>query len=494
VPSASRTPDVAGAAAGSADRDAALSVLLDPSLAKIVDLVAWRDGDVLHVANSDGAASYRSDPDRLGTGGQWLLEHGRNPVADQDPFHGVPLADPSPPNERNSYPLAAERLAGVFQDPDRSPDLVVMHTPSHHWPERGGHLGEHGSLDAAQSRAPLLISGAGVFQRGLLDQSARVIDIAPTLAHLCGVPMPAADGEPLLELVAAGSRYVVGLLWDGTNSTDLIDLATAGELPAVARLLEQGCALTGGAIADFPSVTLTNHTSALTGVGPARHGILHNTFWDRRAGRQIVANEASTWHTACDLLRPGVATLFEVLGGPTACVNEPVDRGAAYSTFGLVRDSGASNGAAGLRDALPDPHADRHASQHWVRQDPDYAWSTSVDAFGLDQVLQLWSDESDPPRLTWWNTTLTDTGHHGGGPYSPEARASLRDADRRLGVFLDEVARRGVLAETTFLLTADHGSEAASPTCRGDWDEALREAGVHFRDESYGFLYLGVDP
>ena len=92
----------------------------------------------------------------------------------------------------------------------------------------------------------------------------------------------------------------------------------------------------------------------------------------------------------------------------------------------------------------------------------------------------------------WWNTTLTDTGHHGGGPYSSEARASLRDADRRLGVFLDEIERRGVLAETTFLLTADHGSEAASPTCRGDWDEALREAGVHFRDESYGFLYLGV--
>ena len=140
--------------------------------------------------------------------------------------------------------------------------------------------------------------------------------------------MPDVDGEPLLELVAAGSRYVVGLLWDGANSNDLIDLATAGELPAVARLLDQGCALTGGAIAEFPSVTLVNHTSALTGVGPARHGILHNTFWDRQASRQVVANDASTWHKACDLLRPACATVFEVLGGPTACVNEPVDRGA----------------------------------------------------------------------------------------------------------------------------------------------------------------------
>ena len=166
MPSASRTPDVAGAAVGSADRDAALTVLLDPALATIVDLVAWRDGDVLFVANADGAASYQSAPGQFGSGGDWVVERGRNPVANQDPFHGVPLADPSPPNDRNAYPLAAERLAGVFQDPHRSPDLVVMHTPSHHWPERGGHLGEHGSLDAAQSRAPLLLSGAGVFQRG----------------------------------------------------------------------------------------------------------------------------------------------------------------------------------------------------------------------------------------------------------------------------------------------------------------------------------------
>jgi phosphonoacetate hydrolase len=43
------------------------------------------------------------------------------------------------------------------------------------------------------------------------------------------------------------------------------------------------------------------------------------------------------------------------------------------------------------------------------------------------------------------------------------------------------------------LLTADHGSEAADPHCRGDWDDALKAAGIPFRDEAYGFLYLGDD-
>ena len=41
------------------------------------------------------------------------------------------------------------------------------------------------------------------------------------------------------------------------------------------------------------------------------------------------------------------------------------------------------------------------------------------------------------------------------------------------------------------LLTADHGMEAADPTCTGDWDAALVAAGIAFRDEAAGFLYLG---
>ena len=32
----------------------------------------------------------------------------------------------------------------------------------------------------------------------------------------------------------------------------------------------------------------------------------------------------------------------------------------------------------------------------------------------------------------------------------------------------------------------------ADPACTGDWDVALAEAGVPFRDEAYGFVYLGV--
>lgn len=502
MPSSERTypvrVGVPAARRGGSDIEQVLTVLTDPSLAHVVDLVAWPDGRWLHVANSAGEARVPlAEPDA-----PWEVLRGRSPILDEDPMHGVPLAaalaDPSPPNERNSYPLAGRRLASLFGDPTRSPDLAVVHTGRHYWPERGGHLGEHGSLNAGQSRAPLLLSGAGVTGRGLLARHARVVDVAPTLAHLAGAPMPGTDGHALADLCEfGGSRHVVGLLWDGANSNDLIHLAGSGELPAVARLLERGCALTGGAVAEFPSVTLTNHTSALTGVGPGRHGILNNVYYDRAIGARVIANDAATWHRACDQLRDGVGTVFEAVtaarpGAVTACVNEPIDRGAGYSTFGLVRVMASEGGASGLGDHLPPAEGDPHASYHWCVEDKDYVWSTRVDALGLTQIRQLWADPAGPPALTWWNTTLTDTGHHGGGPYSPESRAALGDADRRLGAFLDLLDGAGLFEETTFLLTADHGSEGADPTCLGDWDDALKATGVSYRDEGYGFIYLGV--
>ena len=86
-----------------------------------------------------------------------------------------------------------------------------MHTPRHFFPEQGGHVGEHGSLDVIQSRSPLILSGAGVPRRGYVDGFARLVDVGPTLAFLAGVPAMdlvdaegvALDGRVLRELPRA---------------------------------------------------------------------------------------------------------------------------------------------------------------------------------------------------------------------------------------------------------------------------------------------------
>jgi phosphonoacetate hydrolase len=386
----------------------------------------------------------------------------------------------------------------------------MVHTPRHFFPETGGHRGEHGSLDVVQSRAPFLLSGAGVRPAGPITGHARTADVTPTLLHLAGVgpeyhcdatgaPL---DGRARTDLAdAAAGRFVIGLLWDGAHCSDLLSLAAAGELPAVARLLATGTALTGGAVAEFPSVTLCNHTSALTGLGPGRHGVLGNVFYDRARRERILANDETTWHRSAEWLRPGVSTVFEMLAraqpdSTSACLNEAIDRGATTSTMQVIRAQGGERGAGGLDDVLPAAEDSPYLGDRSHLADRYYRWCTRVDDAGVTQILGLFADPASAPRLTWWSSIVTDAGHHAGGPRSPIARDSLRDADRRLGAFLAHLDRLGVTDEVTFLLTADHGFEAADEAVTGSWAPALdavcRRLGVTYRDEGPGFIYLNA--
>jgi hypothetical protein len=450
---------------------------------------------------------------------------GRHPLPSTDPLsflpHAAEVADPSPHHDRNAYPLAWPRLASFFTDA-RSPDLAIVHTGGHYFPEEGGHRGEHGSLAVIQSRAPFVLSGAGVRRRGLLREHARLVDVMPTLAWVAGVEpadLASLDGVIRDDLVERGASYVIGLLWDGGHSGSLLDLAASGELPAVARLLERGCALTGGAVAEFPSLTLVNHTSMLTGVGPGRHGVVGNVYWDRAERRQVVPNDAATWHRTGELYRDGVTTLFEAVtaarpGALTASVNEMTERGSWASTFALVRAALAAGesldpGEAGstesrdflsaVRALLPDPYASDLVTHQRCGEDDDYAFYSGIDLLGLATMTGLFSaPEAERPVVTWWSQYTTDAAHHAGGPRSPIALDGLRDCDRRLGALLDHLESIGVLDHTLFLLTADHGFEGADESVRGSWAPALHAAldplGVSFRDEGPGFVYLGVSP
>ena len=88
-------------------------------------------------------------------------------------------------------------------------------------------------------------------------------------------------------------------------------------------------------------------------------------------------------------------------------------------------------------------------------------------------------------------TPLTDAAMHEGGPHSEMAAAAIRDSDARLGELMVAVESAGAFDDTAWVLVADHGMEENDRSVTGDWDVALREAGIPFRDEAYSFLYLG---
>jgi len=486
------------APASPAQRERALAILLGDELEPIVDMVGWSPAkDVYEVASAEGSVRFSRD---AASEGGFCVEgvSGHNPLAVQDPTRFVGLASeratPHPHRRDNSYPHGYAQFAQLFDHPS-APDLCVIHSASHNWADHGGHLGEHGSLDVIQARAPFVIAGAGVNRLGLADLGCRLVDVAPTVLALLGAPasdrLSHQDGEVFAPVVAepGAARHVIGFLWDGTNPNVLYDLVARGVAPNVARLLESGTACRYGALASLPTVTLANHTSILTGSHPGHHGILHNAWVDRDTGAQVITNSPATWATSMQWLHPGVETLHHALkrsfpGSFTASINEPCDAGADYSTFDLVRNGRRPAPPPGPDD-LPD------ATHRFVRPSKDYRWASRSDHTAVDQFRTVWRDpDGHPPAFTWVNFTLTDSAFHEGGPYSEMAESAVADSDARLGRMLDEVERAGVWDDCAFFLVADHGMEETDPGVRGDWDEALAEAGVAAHDEGYGFLYL----
>lgn len=487
-----------------AEVDDALSILLDSALEPIVDMVLTRRDGRYEALAHDGRVVFGRRDD--GTFEELEVE-GRHPLADQSTDRFTPLADERahlhPHRSENAYPFAYEQTAQLFDSP-AAPDLCVVHAAAHNWEDQGGHLGEHGSIGVVQARAPMVFGGKGVRQLGVVPRAARLVDVAPTVAHLLGCA-PRADGSyvaaqdgRVLDDILDGERpsHVVGFLFDGTNPNVLYDMVERGEAPNVARLVDMGVAFGHGAMAGLPTVTLANHTSILTGALPGHHGILHNAWYDRVAGEQIITNSQSTWPWCMQHLTDGVETIHDAVHRTwtdafTASVNEPCDRGADYSTFDFFR--------RGEVPPIPkDPFGLPHTTERFVRPSKDYSWSSVVDHMGVDQAVGIiggqYRDTTYPvmPRFMWCNFTLTDAAMHEGGPHSEIAAASVRDSDGRVGEILDALERARVIDDCAFVLVADHGMEENDPDVRGDWDVALRDAGIKARDEAYGFLYFGV--
>ena len=486
------------------DVEAALDILLDSGLEPIVDMVFTRRDDAYEALTHDGRVRFRLDE----TGEAVVLGvEGENPLAEQATDRYSPLteelAHKHPHRRDNTYPDGYEQVAQLFDSP-AAPDLCVIHSASHNWEDQGGHLGEHGSPGVVQARAPLVIGGKGVRKLGVIPRAARLTDVAPTFAAMLGCALrddgtylSVQDGDALVDVLDPSERpaMVVGFLFDGTNANVLYDMVAQGEAPNIGRLLDMGVAFGHGAMASLPTVTLANHTTIITGAHPGHHGILHNAWYDRAQGVQVITNSSATWPTAMQHLSAGIESIHDVVhrtwpGSFTVSVNEPCDTGADYSTFDFFR--------RGEVPPIPrSPEGLPHTTERFVRPSKDYSWSSIVDHMGIDQATNIiagsYREVAYPrPKFMWCNFTLTDAAMHEGGPHSEMAAAAVRDSDGRVGEVFAALERAGTFDDCAFLLVADHGMEESDPGCRGDWDVTLREAGLEFRDEGYGFLYFGV--
>lgn len=480
-----------------------LALLAETPAAEQVDLVATWRGDSYEVWSRRGMIRFKRFAAEDGALSFAVVEQvGENPVANQDPF-AVSTVDAELDAARRSgnsaddpnrayfephvltHPYAYERIAQLFDSP-RGPDLIV--SPKAY--AYGIQAGQHGALDVVQSRAPLVFSGPGV-RRGSYKLNARHVDVAPTIAQLMRFPKVAGigpsgdpaevflarqDGTPLTEIIddnSAAPARVYLILLDGLSHSELrwqLDHNRAA-IPSLAGLVERGAMLSHGSIVNFPSITWPSHSTILTGAWCGHHDVVNPTF-HLREHRETVPIQGNIFETE-RYLNHEVETLYEAfkrVGGVnaiTASIHEPQGRGADHAVFER-RVMGNKVKLKALTREMSDD-----VSPRWMADDmPGMHREEIVDIRGMAQVINLFDHCADnPPVFVAHEFVLTDGAGHDYGPHHDGLREALYRTDARVGAVMELLRRRGLLDDTLFVVTSDHGMAAqrvelkANPAC-----------------------------
>jgi predicted AlkP superfamily pyrophosphatase or phosphodiesterase len=223
------------------------------------------------------------------------------------------------------------------------------------------------------------------------------------------------------------------------------------KIPNLRRILETG-AHASGVRGVLPTVTYPSHTTIMTGVWPAKHGIYVNTTFDP------LGKNFSGWYWYAEDIK--VPTLWEAAsraGYVVGSVSWPVTVGArgiswlipeywrasndedlklmhALSTPGLMKELEPRAGKyiTDLDDAIPGDWARTHYAEAIIRR--KHARFVTVHLAALDHL------------------------EHASGPFSPDANSTLEETDRMVGML--EPAMRDETRNAAICIVSDHGFAA----------------------------------
>lgn len=237
------------------------------------------------------------------------------------------------------------------------------------------------------------------------------------------------------------SEKVVIMVLDALSSSYLSQMGENSNLAKIAR--DGACTLDARCI--YPSQTLTNHTTIMTGVSSGVHGIIGNVR---------LAEDGITTIKNRDPEMIQVETIFEIAqaqGKKTAIVS---GKNNLVRLFAAGCDVGTSN----IQPLSYLPSA----------PDLDTA-ETNEEYYEMNLVLADWVFDSlytvlekESPDLTLVNIQSTDYIGHRFGPDSDEMKTCLKRVDKALGQLYKKMKKSGMLENTTLIIVADHGMTASN--------------------------------
>lgn len=239
------------------------------------------------------------------------------------------------------------------------------------------------------------------------------------------------------------------------------------KIPNLKRLFTDG-AHASGVQGVLPTVTYPSHTTMLTGVAPARHGIFYNTTFD-----PLRKNYDGWYWYAEDIRVPTLWDAASKAGLLTASIDWPVNVGApvTYNIAQVWRASTPDDRKLIRALSTPGLVAEVERAVGPYAEGNDY----TVDGDRRRAAFIAWLLENKKPQLLTCYFGALDTDEHEAGPYSAKAFQTLEALDTLVGQVW-QAAERASNRNLVFCVVSDHGFIRVDKALR--LNVALRDAGL----------------
>lgn len=256
------------------------------------------------------------------------------------------------------------------------------------------------------------------------------------------------------DATAAGDRHVILISLDGMAHFYFDD--PKAQLPTLRKMAAEG-ARAKRMLCSFPTVTWPNHTTLVTGVTPAKHGMIGNSTFDRAEQKNVTYLCDPLFDMADCVKAPSVFDLAHQSGLKTAGVCWPATRNAKTLDW-TVPDMMDQE----LFEKYSTPSLLAECRQAGIPFEKQQEWCKAGNAgksprdFMYAQIARN-IILKHKPQFLMMHLMSADGFQHGTGRQSPEAYFAVNDCDRHVRAIVDAVKDAGLLDRTTFIITADHG-------------------------------------
>jgi predicted AlkP superfamily pyrophosphatase or phosphodiesterase len=229
----------------------------------------------------------------------------------------------------------------------------------------------------------------------------------------------------------------------------------SAEMPTIRKLAAAGARAAGMRASD-PTVTWPNHTTLVTGVTPAKHGVVGNNYWDRAKGEKVTL----IWDPVYDkdeiVKFPTIYDLAKAAGLKTAAIRWPATRNAKSLDW-TVPDVGKAELVS--KYTTPELLDECKAEGFDIVFGDEGKTVSSAESIQKDE---MWTKvfnsvvHKHRPSLALLHVVAVDHTEHSDGPRSSGAYEAIKAADGQVKQVWEQL-QKDFPGKATLVVVSDHG-------------------------------------